>query len=184
MMPDPERDQPIGLRLVEDQFILEWGRMSTSWGINRTMAQIQALLLITGRPFCMDEIVERLRISRGNASMNLRDLVDWGVIRRFRPTGARKDLYVSDQDVWQMFTSVIRERKRREIDPTVEAIKGCLALVPNQDSEAARAVRDRLSDLLEFFAVIDQLYQSVFGPGSLLSRHQATREDEEAGPLG
>ncbi len=81
---------------VQEQFIMEWGRMSSSWGINRTMAQIHALLFITGKPYSMDEIIERLHISRGNASMNLRDLMEWGIIRRFRRPGDRKDIYLTE----------------------------------------------------------------------------------------
>ena len=76
---------------VQEQFIMEWGRMSSSWGINRTMAQIHALPFITGKPFSMDDIIDRLHISRGNASMNLRDLIEWGIIRRFRRPGDRKE---------------------------------------------------------------------------------------------
>jgi DNA-binding transcriptional regulator GbsR (MarR family) len=144
-------------RKVEDLFILEWGRMSSSWGINRTMAQIHALLLITGRQFTVDEIIERLQISRGNASMNLRELMDWGIIRRVRHPGERKDLYASIDDVHQVFARVIRERKRREIDPTVEAIKECLDAMPETEPGS-----ERLKTLLNIFTVIDMAYQQVF----------------------
>ena len=115
---------------AQDQFILEWGRMSSSWGINRTMAQIHALLFVSGVPLEVNEIMERLQISRGNASMNLRELMDWGIVRRFRRPGDRKDTYVSETDPYQMFIRVVRERKRREIDPTADAIKDCLRRVP------------------------------------------------------
>src|SRR5579859_4064237 len=81
---------------AEDQFILEWGRMSSSWGINRTMAQIHALLFVSSRPLTVDEIMQRLLISRGNASMSLRDLMDWGIVRRFRRPGERRDTYTSE----------------------------------------------------------------------------------------
>ena len=84
------------LTKAQDLFILEWGRMSSSWGINRTMAQIHALLFITGQPLEVNEIMERLQISRGNASMNLRELMDWGIVRRFRQPGDRKDTYLSE----------------------------------------------------------------------------------------
>jgi DNA-binding transcriptional regulator GbsR (MarR family) len=105
------------LERAQDQFILEWGRMSSSWGINRTMAQIHALLFVSGVPLEVNEIMDRLQISRGNASMNLRELMDWGVVRRFRHPGERKDTYVSESDPYQMFVRIIKERKRREIDP-------------------------------------------------------------------
>ncbi|MCH8977758.1 MAG: MarR family transcriptional regulator [Armatimonadetes bacterium] len=148
---------------AQDQFILEWGRLSSSWGINRTMAQIHALLLVTGRAHSVDELIERLHISRGNASMNLRDLIDWGIIQRFRRPGDRKDIYVSNEDIWQVFARVVRERKRREIDPTTGALKDCLAMVPDDDdSEEAATLRERLRTLLDVFALIDAIFEQAF----------------------
>jgi len=151
------------LTAAQDQFILEWGRMSSSWGINRTMAQIHALLLVTGRALSVDEIIERLHISRGNASMNLRDLMDWGIVHRFRRPGDRKDIYGEEGDVWQMFGRVVRERKRREIDPTIGAIRDCVAMLPPDDArDEARLARQRMESLLEVFALIDAVAEQVF----------------------
>src|SRR5690606_10290672 len=127
---------------AQDRFVLEWGRMSSSWGINRTMAQIHALMLATGKAMTMDEVISRLHISRGNASMNLRDLTDWGIVHRFRKPGDRKDIYSGDDDVVSMFARVVRERKRREIDPTVSALHDCLDMIPAEDeSEEAATLR-------------------------------------------
>lgn len=150
------------LEEAQDLFILEWGRMSSSWGINRTMAQIHALLFATGKPLNVDEIIARLQISRGNASMNLRDLMDWGIVRRFRRPGERKDTYVSEADPWQMFARVVRERKRRELDPTADAIRECIAKLPESGSEAAQIFRTRLATLLEIFDILDAVYQRGF----------------------
>ncbi|MBX3110943.1 MAG: MarR family transcriptional regulator [Fimbriimonadaceae bacterium] len=151
------------LAQAQDQFVLEWGRMSSSWGINRTMAQIHALLLATGDGHSVDDLIERLHISRGNASMTLRDLIDWGVVQRYRNPGDRKDIYRSTDDVFHMFGRVVRERKRREIDPTIAAIRECLAMVPEGDtSTEAQVFRDRLTTLLEVFGIIDTVYQQVF----------------------
>ncbi|MBI5708403.1 MAG: MarR family transcriptional regulator [Armatimonadetes bacterium] len=150
------------LSAAQEQFILEWGRMSSMWGINRTMAQIHALLFITGDALSADEIIERLQISRGNASMNLRDLIDWGIVRRFRKPGERRDTYVSDSDPAQMFVRVVRERKRRELDPTAAAIREVLAKLPDSfESEDATIFRERLQGLLEIFDVIDAVYRQV-----------------------
>ena len=155
--------EPSNLERAQDQFILEWGRMSSSWGINRTMAQIHALLFVSGVPLEVNEIMDRLHISRGNASMNLRELMEWGLVRRFRRPGDRKDTYVSDTDPWQMFGRVIRERKRREIDPTADVIKECVAMLPKSDkSEGAQTLRARLEALLEIFGMIDTAYQQIF----------------------
>ena len=147
---------------AQDQFILEWGRMSSSWGINRTMAQIHALLFVVGEPLDMNEIMERLQISRGNASMNLRELMDWGIVRRSRRPGDRKDTYHSETDPYQMFLRVARERKRREIDPTVDAIRECIAMLPEEDaSEGAATLRNRLQALLEIFELVDAAYKQI-----------------------
>lgn len=157
-------DEESDLKGVQDQFILEWGRMSSSWGINRTMAQIHALLFVTGHALEVNEIMERLQISRGNASMNLRELMDWGIVRRFRAPGGRKDAYVSDHDPTQMFVRVVRERKRREIDPTAAAIRECLSFLPADDvTEDAETLRARLKGLLEIFDLIDAGYAMIFG---------------------
>lgn len=127
------------------------------------MAQIHALLLATGQAMTMDDVIARLHISRGNASMNLRDLTDWGIVQRFRKPGDRKDIYSGDDDVISMFARVVRERKRREIDPTVAAIRECLSMVPEGDqSPEAITFRERLNVLLEIFTLIDKVYEQVF----------------------
>lgn len=157
-----ENSPELALHEAQEQFILEWGRMSSSWGINRTMAQILALLFTSSEPLTVDEIMERLRISRGNASMSLRDLMDWGIVRRFRRPGERRDTYVSDSDPWVMFAKVVRERKRREVDPTVSAIRECIARIPDSTEQEAQALRERLTGLLEVFGLLDTAYQQVF----------------------
>jgi len=151
------------LESAQDQFILEWGRMSSSWGINRTMAQILALLFTAPEPMAVDEMMERLRISRGNASMSLRDLMDWGIVRRVRKPGERKDVYSCESDCWVMFAKVVRERKRREVDPTVTAIRECLERIPEDaDGPQAEALRQRLAGLMEIFDILDAVYRQVF----------------------
>jgi len=155
-MPDPTSEQAI--RAAQHSFVLEWGRMSGSWGINPTMAQIHALLFITGEPMAMDDIIDRLGISRGNASMNLRDLMDWGVVRRFRKSGDRRDTYVADTDPIIMISRVVRERKRREIDPTVEVLRTCLHMAGGE-SEAEQAFRAKVQNLLDLFDLIDHAFR-------------------------
>jgi hypothetical protein len=149
---------------AEDQFILEWGRMSSSWGINRTMAQIHALLFVSARPLEVNEIMERLQISRGNASMNLRELMDWGVVRRFRQPGDRKDTYVSEADPFQMFVRIVKERKRREVDPTHDAIREVLTKLPEDyPNDEVQRLRRRLTGLMELFDLMEIAYRQVFG---------------------
>jgi DNA-binding transcriptional regulator GbsR (MarR family) len=105
------------LRNSQDRFISVWGQMGSSWGISRTMAEVHALLFITGESMCTDDVMERLDISRGNASMTLRALVEWGLIAREHKRGDRKEYYTAEQDVWTMFRAILRERLKREVDP-------------------------------------------------------------------
>src|SRR5438874_12304061 len=117
----------LGQRLqeVEDQFVDLWRTMSSLWGISPTMAQIHGLLYISGAALSMDDIMARLAISRGNVSMNLSKLVEWGLVRRVHRRGDRRDYYESLNDVWEMFTIVAAQRKRREIDPILSTLRRC-----------------------------------------------------------
>jgi HTH-type transcriptional regulator, glycine betaine synthesis regulator len=158
-----EEDARLTLQVAQNKFILEWGRMSSSWGINRTMAQIHALLFVTGVPLEVNEIMSRLQISRGNASMNLRELMDWGVVRRFRQPGDRKDTYISETDPFLTLVRIVKERKRREIDPTTDAIREVLVKLPESHLDAeVQKLRNRLQGLLEIFDLIDVAYRQVF----------------------
>src|SRR5436309_13831562 len=119
----------LGQRLqeVEDQFVDLWRNMGSLWGISPTMAQIHGLLYITGAALSMDDIMTRLGISRGNVSMNLSKLTEWGLVRRVHKRGDRRDYYESLSDVWEMFTLVAAQRKRREIDPILNILRQCKA---------------------------------------------------------
>src|SRR5437763_8608472 len=116
---------PQRLEEVEDRFVDLWDTMSSLWGISPTMARIHGLLYITGAALSMDDIMARLAISRGNVSMNLSKLVEWGLVRRVHKRGDRRDYYESLSDVWEMFTLVAQQRKRREIDPNVNPPRRC-----------------------------------------------------------
>ncbi|MGF1634757.1 MAG: GbsR/MarR family transcriptional regulator [Phycisphaerae bacterium] len=158
---DPARK----LRDVQDLFIRRWGEMGQVWGINRTMAEIHAFLYITGQPLCTDDVMERLNISRGNASMSLRALVDWGIIRRFHKRGERREYFESLSDVWEMFSIIAAERKRREMDPVLETIKQCQAMLAEKDlsgapnAEHISITRKRLEGMEEFMSVTNKIFQ-------------------------
>src|SRR5271157_2532904 len=117
IMKPSENDLRERLEGVEDRFVDLWDTMSSLWGISPTMARIHGLLYITGAALSMDDIMARLAISRGNVSMNLSKLVEWSLVRRVHKRGDRRDYYESLSDVWEMFTLVANQRKRREIDP-------------------------------------------------------------------
>ncbi|HET6643903.1 MAG TPA: MarR family transcriptional regulator [Fimbriimonadales bacterium] len=146
------------VRNAQQSFILEWGRMASNWGINPAMAQIHALLFITGEPMSVDDIIERLRVSRSSISTNLRNLMNWGVVRKFRSPGDRKDTYLADTDALTMVARVVRERKRREIDPTVEALQACRGRA-EPGTEAAQKFRERLEGLLDVFDFVDVAFR-------------------------
>lgn len=153
-------------------FIRRWGEMGASWGVSRTMAEIHALLFISTKPLCTDDLMALLQVSRGNASMNLRQLVNWGLIERVHLRGDRKEYFVADSDVWQMFETITRERRRREIEPIVETIEKCRDML----KEELRGVHDdrrkeikefqrRLNDMQNFFTVVNSLFNLVVKVG-------------------
>ncbi|MGH7173573.1 MAG: GbsR/MarR family transcriptional regulator [Gemmataceae bacterium] len=153
---------------VEEDFIALWRSMSSLWGISPTMAEIHGLLFITGAALSMDDIMSRLRISRGNVSMNLSKLAEWGLVRRVHKRGDRRDYYESLNDVWEMFTLVASQRKRREIDPILNTLRQCRErLSPEtlggaaEDTQTADR-RRRVNDLLSFLTLMDGLAQRFF----------------------
>ena len=158
------------LRTSQDLFIRRWGEMGATWGINRTMAEIHALLYIVALPLCTDDVMERLNISRGNASMSLRALCDWGIIRRLHKRGERREFFESLSDVWEMFSIIAAERKRREMDPVLETIKQCQAMLDASNigkaaanQETVKLTRQRLGDMEEFMAVTNKVFQQFVG---------------------
>ncbi len=140
-----------------------WGEMASHWGINRTMAQIHALLYATAEPLDTDEIMDRLQISRGNANMNLRALVDWNLVRKTHQSGSRKDYFVAEGDVWTITTTIIEERQRREIKPVQQALDGVASgLRQAPDSAPADdALADRVEALVEIMDVFDGFTQAL-----------------------
>ena len=158
------------LRTAQDLFIRRWGEMGQTWGINRTMAEIHALLYINARPLCTDDVMERLHISRGNASMSLRALCDWGIIRRLHKRGERREYFESLSDVWEMFSIIAAERKRREMDPVLETIKQCQKMLDESSLGKSGATkeeillsRQRLAGMEEFMEVTNKIFQQFVG---------------------
>ncbi len=156
------------LRAAQDLFIRRFGEMGQSWGINRTMAEIHGFLYITGLPQCTDDVMNRLHISRGNASMSLRALVDWGVIRRLHKRGERREFFESVNDVWEMFSIVSAERKRRELDPVLETIRQCQQMLSDSalgkvaaKKDHVQLTRQRLDGMEEFMSVTNKIFQHV-----------------------
>jgi len=115
------------LTSVAQRFILHWGEMGSKWGVNRTVSQIHALLYLTGRPMPADEIAETLEVARSNVSTSLKELQNWNLVQVVHVMGDRRDHFSTSGDVWELFRTVVRERKEREFDPTISVLKECLA---------------------------------------------------------
>lgn len=143
------------------QFILHWGELGARWGINRTIAQIQALLHVSPHPLTAEEIASILSVARSNVSTSVRELQGWGLVRAVPVFGERKQRYESVKDVWEMFRIILDQRKKREIDPTLEVLRLCIAEA--KDDQADRYTRERLSELLEFFTEVETLYNDIRG---------------------
>lgn len=107
---------------ARQQFISSWGAFGTHWGINRTMAQIHALLLVSPDPLTQDDIMEELNISRGNTNMNIRELINWGLVERVILQGERKEYFTAEKDIWKVVKQIVKERKKRELEPMMQLL--------------------------------------------------------------
>ena len=148
------------LTQAQQKFILHWGEMGTRWGINRTVAQIHALLFLSPEPLNAEEIAKTLSVARSNVSNSLRELQGWGIVRVAHVLGDRRDHFESMKDVWEMFRVVLEERKRREIDPTLAMLRSSVADL-EKDKQAEPYTKERLQEMLEFFESATSLYQEI-----------------------
>jgi len=151
---------------ARQSFIESWGAMGVAWGINRSMARIHALLMLSAAPVSLDEIAEGLEISRGNASMSLQKLRAWGVVQRAPVAGDRRDFYVSEPDVWAMFFAIARERKRREFDPALGTVRQALGALGD---DTPPEVQQRLAQMSSLLGTGEQVLQRF------LSNERASR---------
>jgi DNA-binding transcriptional regulator GbsR (MarR family) len=138
------------------QFVEHWGMMARSWGINPSMGELFALLYISGSLWTADALKERLDVSRGNVSMNLRELMAWGVVHKVHRPGERREFYRAETDVWTLFRRILSERKRRELDPTLVVLERTVALLEST-SAADRTRLERIASLRRFFEQINGL---------------------------
>jgi len=143
---------------AKERFILHWGEMGTKWGINRTVAQIHALLHVSAKPLDAEEIAETLGIARSNVSTSLKELQSWGIVKVVHVMGDRRDHFESVHDVWTLFQIIMDERKKRELDPTVQVLKECVTAAKGEDDELAHR---RLAELAEFAETMTGWYAQV-----------------------
>ena len=146
---------------AKEKFISAWGSLGSSWGINRTMAQIHALLLVAKVPLSTEEIMEELQISRGNANMNTRALIDWGLVEKELKAGERKEYFVAGKDVWEIAKQVAKERKKRELEPVLKV----LAQVKDVkgDTEDIKVFRAMINDITDFTTQVESAMETFIG---------------------
>lgn len=158
-MSEPDAE-PGKLAPALERFILHWGDMGSQWGVNRTVAQIHALLYVSERPLTAEEIAAALGVARSNVSNSIRELLAWNLIRRVPVKGERRDHFEAECDIWELISRIAAGRKAREIDPALAALRACVA-----DAEQDRSVHPvaarRLKDLLEFTQTVDRWYAQM-----------------------
>lgn len=143
------------------RFILHWGEMGTKWGINRTVAQIHALLFISEQPLHAEDICVRLGVARSNVSNSLKELQNWGIVKTVHLSGDRRDHFESIKDVYELFRVIAAERKRREVDPTLIRLRACASEAGETDESADAYAKRQLEELLGFFELVSDFYEKM-----------------------
>lgn len=180
---DASRDDEI--RAAQDRFISFWGEMGTRWGVQRSMAEVHALLFIAAEPLAAEDIMERLSISRGSVSTTLKQLVEWGLVQRVNPKLAagltagqrgaaradRREFHQAEQDVWKLFYTILRARKRREFDPLIEQLGGCkVSQRSGRKNDRERAHDQKIEELLALCVFFDGLANTISKSGKGIER--------------
>jgi DNA-binding transcriptional regulator GbsR (MarR family) len=142
---------------AKQQFISSWGAFGTHWGINRTMAQIHALLMVSPEPITQDEVMEELNISRGNVNMNMRDLINWGLVERVLLQGERKEYFTAEKDIWKVATQIIKERKKRELDPMMKLLAQLETIEGDKKDKDIKQFVETVSGIRKFGKQADQM---------------------------
>ena len=146
---------------VARKYVLHWGELGARWGINRTMAQIHALLFLSEKPLNAEEICETLDLARSNVSTSVKELQNWGIVRVTHLLGDRRDHFTSMKDVNEMFRVIMVERKRREIDPTLKLLRESVEEAAKGTTDADKEIQNRLQDMLDFFELANQWADSA-----------------------
>jgi DNA-binding transcriptional regulator GbsR (MarR family) len=151
------------MKLIEskEKFINAWGTLGTSWGINRTMAQVHALLLISPDALSAEEIMEDLNISRGNANMNIRMLIDWGLVHKELKAGERKEFFVAEKDIWKVFKQIAKERRKRELEPIFKVLEEVKQVDGDKKDRRIKAFVDSIEEIERFTRKADRTLETM-----------------------
>ena len=144
---------------ARSKFIESWGKLGINWGISRTMAQVHALLLISPSPLCTNEIIDELKISRGNVNQNVRTLIDWGLVHKELRCGDRKEYFYAEKDIWTVLRQVIKHRKKKELDPMLDVLESLSAVDP--DSDEGRELTKVTNEVLHFSKKTDKALDNL-----------------------
>ncbi len=148
---------------AKQEFIQSWGVLGTQWGINRTMAQIHALLLVAADPMSADEVMEALQISRGNANMNLRELIDWQLVDKVLKPGERKEFFVAEKDIWKVAICIIKERKKKEFDPLLKTVSQLQDIDGGKGTKEGKAFLETMQGIESFAQKGDKALTGLVG---------------------
>ncbi len=146
---------------AKDKFIQEWGTLGSKWGINRTMAQVHALLLIAHESLSAEDIMDQLSISRGNANMNLRALIDWGLVKKEHKSGERREYFYAEKDIWQVAQQVIMERRKRELKPVMRVLEEVKEVEGAADPAELKAFMESVEGLSNIINQADKFLDVV-----------------------
>jgi DNA-binding transcriptional regulator GbsR (MarR family) len=143
------------------QFIQSWGILGSQWGINRTMAQIHALLMVAAKPLSAEDIMEQLSVSRGNTNMNVRELIDWGLVEKVIIPGERREFFSAEKDIWKVATVIMYQRKKRELDPMVKVLNQLGSIEGNKEDAEVKAFTDTISNIKKFAAQAEKTLDTI-----------------------
>jgi DNA-binding transcriptional regulator GbsR (MarR family) len=147
---------------AKEEFIQTWGKLGTNWGISRTMAQIHALLLIAPEALSAEEVMEQLSISRGNVNMNIRALMDWGLVKKELRTGERKEFFFAEKDTWKVFRQIVKERRKRELEPILHALDEMKKIEPTAGrKQEEKAFTDAVSGIHNLASKADKTLDMI-----------------------
>lgn len=158
---------------AREEFIIAWGQMATDWGVNKTMGQVHGLLLVACRPYNCDEVMETLKISRGNAHTTIKALIDWGLVHKHTMVGERKDYFVAEKDVWKIFTNILVRRKQKELDPMIQLLDK-VSGVKSQCPQSEEFIK-MTNDLKSFSQKTDRILATLLSSKSNILLSNALR---------
>jgi DNA-binding transcriptional regulator GbsR (MarR family) len=145
----------------KEKFIAAWGGLASNWGVSRTMAQVHALLLLASKPLCAEDIMQELQISRGNVNMNVRALIDWGLVFKEIRQGERREFFKAEKDMWKVFCQIIINRKRKELDPMIEVLNTISIKKGDQQDEEAEEFSKVVNDLKLYASKADKALENL-----------------------